>query len=166
MAVQIDVDLAKARTLLCFLAGSAKKMKLKNQSLKSIHKNILQIKKVCAKSSHQKISHLEKNILDALKKGGFVEECRPCPDESVAKEEIYDIRGEKLQAIEQQVLARAHAIDSDKSVMVEELANAVSRMEKTKKSIKVHSAKERLKFRQVCSRIDLLKKKIDEIRHE
>lgn len=174
MSIPRDVDLAKARTLLWFLAKSAKKIKIRSQSLKQIHKDILQIKKVCAKSAHPKISHLEKNILDALKTGGFVEECKPCVNEAVVEEKIQDFgagplsasissvqdRDEKLRAIEQRALVHAQAVGSGKTLMIEEITKVILRLEKIKKSIKVHGSDERLKFKDVCSRIDSLKKKL------
>ena len=177
MGISIDVDLTKARTLLWFLARNAKKIKVRNQSLKQIHKDILQIKRACAKSAHPKISHLETNILDALRKGGFVEECKPCTSEAV--EEIarvaiedsflvsnssFQNRDEKLRDIEQRAVMRAQSFDAGKAVFIKELSNVILRLEKIKKGIKVHSSAERLKLKDVCSRIDSLKKKLTEIK--
>lgn len=170
-----NVDFGKARTLLKYLAQSSRKIKERTQALRIIHNDICQIKKLSGKSARHKIAKLETNILTALRRGGFVEECEEQTPEFVEPEQESSAveikselpiieselsREEKLKLIEQKAAQNSHLQTAVQISLVGELTSALVRLESLKKEIKVSKKPEREQLKQISERIKVIKNKI------
>lgn len=173
-----NVDFEKARLLLKHLAISNKKIKERTQALRIIHNDITQIKRLSGKPARHKIAKLEKNIVDALRRGGFIEECKEsAPTEEQTAEQkatpeavqppapICDLsRDEKLKIIEERAIANAQKL-GEKESNIAELNAMLNHLELIKKGIKVQGKPEREQLKQISLRVQSLKHKIQELKY-